>query len=175
MKKKNQLWFLVLKKFSLKIDKEAGLFKRNWREKDQKIQNWRRNIKGFKKEVSSLLDQKKELKLKIQGYIKNQIEQVKEKFSINISELKEKVKEDLTEQWMSQIKKQIEREEKYNRESLQKDSFFQLNKVLNRLDRLYCPERGIKPVSFKNNKELLESLAEENNSCLNEIEKRVWS
>ena len=152
------------------IDKKRDQFKLLSKENSWKIQEWSKNITELRKEVDILIEQKNTLKFKEQDYIKNKAEQLEKKFSIDRNQLKEQLKEELKEQWIDRINKQIKREEEYNKQNLQKDSFFQLNQVLNRIDRPYCPERGIRPVPFKNKKHL-ENLVGEDKAYLNEIEK----
>ena len=136
----------------------------------EKIQRWQKNITEFKKTASDLIEKKKLLRENLQKYINNKIDQLQKKFFIELSQLKEELKEEVKEQWISQVKKQIEKEEKNNKQNLQKESFFQLNQILNRMDRAYCPERGIKPVLFKDLKHL-EHVVGKDNGYLNEIEK----
>ena len=152
------------------MDKKKNQLKIQYTEKDLQVKNWKKNIIAFKAEQKELLKYKKELKSKLQDYITNKIKNLEKNFSINIKELKENLKEILKEKWVYQIAKQIEKEEKYNKQNLQKNSFFQINNVLNRLDRPYCPERGIGVVSFKKIQDL-ESLVGKNNGYLNELEK----
>ena len=159
-----------LQEFQFKIESKRNQLKMERAEKNHQIKKWRENIVAFKKEGESLLEQKKELKSKAQAYIASKIKQLEKKFSIDTKRLKEELKLEFKEKWINQVKKQIEKEEKHNKQNLQKDSFFQLNNILNRFDRPYCPERGIGAVSFKNTQDL-ESLIGENNIFLNELEK----
>ena len=155
--------------FQSKMDKNTAQLNLEYREKNRQLQNWKRAIAEFKRKGKSLLESKKELQLKLQEYIANKSAQLEKKFSINVNQLKEHLKGEITERWVGQIKNQIEKEKEHNKQNLQKESFFQLSKVLNRLDRSYCSERGIGTVSFKDI-QCLESVVGENNSYLNELE-----
>ena len=139
-------------------------------ESKRKIKKWRQSITEMKSADESLISQKKALKLSLEEYIKNKAFQLEKSFSIDRKRLKAHLKEKIKEQWIDQVKKQIEKEEKHNKQNLQKESFFQLNQILNRMDRAYCPERGIRPISFKNIKHL-DSTAGKNNVHISEIEK----
>ena len=152
------------------IDKKRDQLNLLDKENSWKIQKWRQNIEELKKEADILIEQKNTFQLKEQTYINNRMEQLEKKFSIDRNQFKALLKKELKELWINQTSKQIEKEEEYNKQNIQKDSFFQLNQVLNRIDRPYCSERGIKPVPFKN-KRHLENLVGKNNSYLNEIEK----
>ncbi|MCZ0933289.1 MAG: HDIG domain-containing protein [Oligoflexia bacterium] len=152
------------------IDNKKDQLKLKSKENRWKIQKWGENITELKKESEDLIEQKNKLKLRLRESIKDKVAQLEKKLSIDRNQLTDHLKEEIKEKWINRIKKQIERAEKHNKQNLQKDSFFQLNQVLNRLDRPYCPERGIKPVSFKNIKNL-ENLIGENNVYLHEIEK----
>ena len=162
-----QSYFQELK---FKIDKKKEQLQRESRENHYKIKHWKKNIIEFKKQIENLAGQKNALKLTLQESVKRQIIQLEKKFSIDQNQLKSHLKEEIKEQWAAQIKKEIEKEEKYNKQNIQKESFFQLNHALNRMDRVYCPERGIKPVPFKNIK-YLENLVGKDKAYLNEIEK----
>ena len=80
------------------------------------------------------------------------------------------MKQEIEEDWVDQIRKKLEKQDKQNKQDLQKDSFFYLNIALNRFDRLYCPERGIGFVHFRSNNQL-ERILGPNNIFLNDIEK----
>ena len=152
------------------IDKKKDQLKLQDQKNRRQFQKWKNNITEIKRESEYLIEKKNELNLKVQDFIKGKTTQLEKKLSSDRNQLRDRLKEEIKENWINQIKKQIERAEKHNKQNLQKDSFFQLNQVLNRLDRPYCSERGIRPVSFKNIKNL-ENLLGENDVYLHEIEK----
>ena len=150
-----------LKKTQLEIESK---------ENREKIQSYKQDITELNKTNSTLFEEKKILKQNLQEYIKNKTDQLKKKFSEGLDQLQKELKEEIKEVWINRVKEEIETKEKLNKQNLQKESFFQLNQVLNRMDRAYCPERGIKPVLFKNLKHL-ENTAGKDKAYLNEIEK----
>ena len=140
------------------------------RENSRKIKSRKKERLEFKKSAEGLVEKKHILRKSLQEHNKNQADKLSQKFSIDLTHLKGALKEEIKEHFVKQIKKKIEKEEKSTKQSLQKEAFFQLHQILNRIDRAYCSERGIKPVSFKNLKHLSDVLGKDN-SYLSEIEK----
>ena len=151
-----------------KIDKKMYQSKIRGKEKSFQLEKWKKITQEFHQRRKNILEEKEKLSLKIKQYIQDKVENLEREFSINLDELKEGLKKEITQSWTNQVRENIEKNQ--DRQNLQKDSFFYLNMVLNRFDRVYCPERGIAPIFFKNLQHL-ESTVGENNIYLNEIEK----
>ena len=140
------------------------------REQQNKAGKSLKNIQALKSQKQAILQQKKELKIKLKTQFLNYKEALKQQLSLDEEALKQDVKKELNQKWIKEIRNHIEEETKQNKENLQKNSLFYLNLVLNRFDRSYCPERGIPPVNFKSLKHI-EKVVGKDNIYLNQIEK----
>ncbi|MCY4321844.1 MAG: HDIG domain-containing protein [Bdellovibrionaceae bacterium] len=168
--KEKEKILLNFRKVQSQIDKKRNELDLKQKENSWKIKEWNKNIDIFKKEITNLDDERKQLRQQLEKSISNRKSQLEKVFSIDKSQIKSHLEKNIKEEWIDEIKAKIKRQEEYNKQNLQKDSFFQINQVLNRINRTYCPERGIRPVLFKN-KRHLDNLTGKNNKNISEIEK----
>ena len=176
-KEKNKIFEKEIETIKLKIkDLQSKTDKRAYQLELKKKEN-RTFFKQTKKEFNEIqkikmnnLQETKKWTLELKKENQNNIQKIKNHFSIDLKNLEEKTKKDIESDWIDTIRKNLEKQEKQEKQNLKKDSFFYLNMALNRFDRPYCPERGIGMVSFQSNKQL-EKVTGLNNIFLNDIEK----
>lgn len=153
-----------------KVDKSLHQLKLKKKERGLALNRMDRSREQIQQEKKNNIQQKEKLSSELQQYVQNKVKKLENRFSINLIELKKQLKDEIEKNWFSRLRKELEKQDKHNRENLQKNSFFYLNMVLNRFDRVYCPERGVGTVSFKTNKQLEDTVGPDN-IYLNEIEK----
>ena len=159
-----------IQEFQSKIDGAIHQLKLKSKESELLFAKNKRSIHQIRQMETNNLKQRKQLSLELKEYATHKIQKLESLFSIDSKELKGKLKKEIEEDWIDKVRTDLEKRDKQNKQNLQKDSFFYLNMILNRFDRIYCPERGIGVVSFKTN-EQLEKVIGSNNIYLNEIEK----
>lgn len=160
----------TIKDLQSQVDKSLHKLKFKSKEKKQQLEKIQSSIQDIRKEEKSYIQEKKELRQELKKYLQSRVEKLEKKFSIDSGKLKEVLKGEIEEIWTEKVRKVLEKQEKQEGQTLEKDCYFYLNTVLNRMDRAYCPERGISPVSFKNDKQMNEVLGPDN-QFLQEIEK----
>ena len=157
---------LKLENLKEQVDKKNHQLKLKVKEKTLFFNKSKNEIQGIKQAITQQINEKQSMKLELKSLIENKIQQFISRFSINIDKLKEELKSDIEKRWLKKIRKELEKKDIQCQQNLQKDSYFYLNTVLNRFDRVYCPERGIGFVAFKN-KERMENTIQ----YIKEIEK----
>ena len=157
-----------LRDIQSKIDKKAHQLK--LKAKALNFDKNQKNIQQIHQTGKNIAKQKTQLQLELKQYIQNRIQKITNKFFINSTELKESLQKTIQENWVDQIRKNMDKQNEQNKQNLQKNAFFYLNMVLNRFDRAYCPERGIGAVVFKT-KEQMQRVIGPNNIFLNQLEK----
>ena len=150
------------------VDIKNHEFKIKESERQTRIKRILEEIQAVKKQKRIFLKDQKDFRLKLEKKKEDYKALLKNTFSMDEEKLKEALKKELNEKWLKALRNKIEKEYKQYKESLQKNSLFYLNLILNRFDKSYCPERGILPVSFKSLKRLNQLLE---NKGLNQIEK----
>ena len=159
-----------LQELQSKIDRAIHQLNLKNKEKELASTKIKKSVHQIRQMETNNWKQKRQLNSELKKYANNKVQKLENLFSIDLKELKRKLKKEIEEVWIDKIRKELEKRDKQNKQNLQKDSFFYLNMILNRFDRIYCSERGIGAVSFKTN-EQLEKVIGSNNIYLNEIEK----
>ena len=161
---------LNLKNLQIKVDKRAHQLKLKSKERKTLFNNIKNSIQEMRHTKENHVQQKEELHTALKKHRQNKIQKFENHFSINSGKLKETMKKEIEDSWVDKIRKDLGKQEKQNKQNLQKDSSFYLNMILNRFDRIYCPERGIGTVSFKTDEKLKRLIGPEK-IYLNKIEK----
>ena len=168
--KEKERLYSNLQELKTKTDKQHHQLKFKDKERAQLFYKTKKSLQHIRQTETDYIKQKKQLHLNLKQYTQDKIKKLENHFSINLRDLREKLKKEIEENWLEKTRKELEQKDKQNKQNLQKDSFFYLNMILNRFDRIYCPERGIGAVPFRNN-EQLERIIGKDDIYLNEIEK----
>lgn len=107
------------------------------------------NIKT-ENDLKQTKNQLKDTQTKIVQFLKN-------KFDVNTEKLKSDTQKQYIDHAKMQILQQIKEKEEYLKHNVNQKAHFILELVLSRFQHPYCPERGIKPVSF-NSQSAMENL-----------------
>ena len=161
---------LKIKELQTTVDQTAHKCELKKKQKTVFFSQIRDQIQNIQQKKAQLAKEKDSFNKALKKSLQETIQKIKSAFSINEQELKSKMKKDIEKEWKDKIKNELSKKNKHNKENLQKDCYFYLNTTLNRFERTYCPERGIKPVSFRSQKELNKILGPEK-KFLNHIEK----
>ena len=158
-----------LQELQSKVDKETHQLKLKDKERERFIDKIKKDLYRIQQEEADNKNKKKRLYVELRQYLRDKVHRLESRFSIDLKELKETLKREMEESWIKKVRKELEKQDKHNEQNLQKDSFFYLNMILNRFDRVYCPERGIGAISFKNEQQLDRLVG--STAVLNAIEK----
>ena len=139
---------LINQQFEMEIEqltqqKEEQLSKL---EKEKQINNREAN-----KVLSLSKEKERDLKKKesqLQEIRKKIMQILKGKFNISIEDLKEEIKKEKIDTMKTQMLQKIKEKEEYLRHNVNQQAHFILELVLSRFQHPYCPERGIKNVSW---------------------------
>lgn len=159
-----------IKKLQINMDKKIHQLKLKRKETSQLLYKIKNHISQMQQARENNKKQINLLETDLQKQTQDEIQVFEKHFSINSCLLKEGMKQEMETTWRNHLKEELEKQEKQNKQNLQKDSLFILNLVLNRFDRIYCPERGISPVSFKTEEHLKRVIGHQQ-IYINEIEK----
>ncbi len=159
-----------IREWQAELDKKFHQFKLKNSERDQSLSQIKKTIHKMDQTSGQRAEEKAQLLSDLKTFAKRKAEKLEKKFSINWEQFKKELKESIEESWLNKINKDLEKRDKQNRQNLQKDSFFHLNMVLSRFDRVYCPERRIPPVIFRTSRQR-EKVMGPKNAFLNEVEK----
>ena len=125
---------------------------------------------GNLKEHNLILEDK--INHKTQTLKKNRLEllqTLKDRFSLDIDEIKKELSQEMLEDHLSKTNSQIEKWEKEQQQNLEKNAFFHLHCAINRLSVPYCPEKGIEKVFFTSLKQMRKTIGP-NKAYLNCLE-----
>ncbi len=151
-------------------DKKSQQLALKHREKSALFSALKKTAHHIQREHAHYKKQKSQLRLDLKQHDQDSAQKIKSHFSINAEKLREELKKEIEDSWTDKIREEWEAKSKHSKQNLQKDSVFLLNKALSRFDRVYCPERGIRAVPFKTDKQMERAFGPDN-VYLNEIEK----
>ena len=112
-----------------KVDKKFHQLKLKKKEREMAFNRFNKNIQQVQQEEKNNIQQKDQLRAELQKCIQDKIKNISDRFSINLTELKENLKAELEQKWTDRLRKELKKQDEHNRENLQKDSFFYLNTV----------------------------------------------
>lgn len=161
---------LRIKELQEKVDQTAHKCDLKKKQKTALLNQIKKQIQNIQQIKAQFIEEKESFNKDLKKSLQENIQKIISHFSINTQNLKNQIKEDIEQEWKNKIKAELDKKNKHNTENLQKDCYFYLNTTLNRFERTYCPERGIKPVSFRSHKEL-NKIFDQDKKFLNQIEK----
>ena len=104
-------------------------------------------ISAINKEKESTL---KKTKSRLQEIKKQIVQALRSKFNISIDNLKAEIQKEKIDAMKTRMLQKIKEKEEYLRHNVNQQAHFILELVLSRFQHPYCPERGIKNVSWSN-------------------------
>ena len=161
---------IKLKETEIQVDQIAHKLDLKKKQNTVFFKQKRGQLQILQQKKAQLLKEKASFNKALKQITQKTIQKIKNKFSIPEQELKSKMKQDIEQEWRKTLQTELEKRSKHSKDNLQKNCYFYLNTVLNRFERIYCPERGIRPVSFRSHKELNKILGPDKKT-LNLIEK----
>ena len=141
---------------------EVSLKKKEYQKNLGKItiesQNLRAQNQALEKDISGIINKLEEIR-------KQLLKKALSRFSIDLSKIKQSIKERVLKTCTDQIKKW----ETDQIQNLEKNALFYLHCALNRFSVPYCPEKGIETVSFMSRKQLRNTIGSDKQH-LNKLE-----
>ncbi|MDE0119984.1 MAG: HDIG domain-containing protein [Bdellovibrionales bacterium] len=133
-------------------------------QKEEKLSKLEKEKKINTREIDNFLSLNKE-KEKALKKTKNRLQEIREqivqvlksKFNISVAELREEIQKEKIDTIKTQMLQKIKEKEEYLKHNVNQQAHFILELVLSRFQHPYCPERGIKNVSWSN-RDAMESL-----------------
>ena len=168
--KEREVYEKNLREFQGRVDVRNHQLRLKKRERDNTLSKISEEIVQLKNSHRALINQMKALNSQIRKAKTDLIEALKNSFSFNLDQLKNRMKKQMEEECFKTAFEKATTWEEITRQNLQKQALFYLNAALNRFQKSYCPERGIEPVLFQS-KSLMRRIAGANRGHLNQLEK----
>lgn len=116
------------------------------------------DLKNLKKQNQILEEQILQKNQELKNNRLELLENLKNHFSLDTSQIKQLLSQEMLEDYFSKTSAWIEKWEKEQQHNLEKNALFYLHSILNRFSTPYCSEKGIEKVYFSSQKQMRKTI-----------------